>query len=68
MNLNLKNLYIRHAKDIKNLADSKAVDVGVALDMWCNDRGIRYVPHDNEQIEFLNLCREHTLDKVVESL
>lgn len=33
MNLNFKNLYISHAKDIKDLANSKVVDVCVALDI-----------------------------------
>lgn len=62
-----ENEFVRNAKQIKEIAKNE-FDVGVALDMYCAERGIKYTPHTEKQKEFLDLCRAITLDKIVEEL
>lgn len=66
MNINKNNVYVKNAKEIKNIATTEGVDVGVALDMYCVRHSIKYTPHDEEQVEFLDACRRYTLDAVAE--
>ena len=68
MNINRKNEFIKNAKEIREIAVKENVDVGVALDMYCAKVGVKYAPYTAEQREFLEACREYTLDKIVKEL
>ena len=57
-----ENEFIKNAARIKEIAKDE-YDVGIALDMYCAEKGIKYF-----QREFLELCRKYTLDKIVEEL
>ena len=59
------NKYLAHGKEIRDISISQGVDVGVALDMFCQKQGIKYFPHDAEQKEFLDICRKTPLDKLI---
>ena len=49
------NKYLAHGKEIRDISVSQGVDVGVALDVFCQKQGIKYFPHDAEQKEFLDM-------------
>ena len=68
MKLNKENEFIKNAKEIREIAVKENVDVGVALDMYCAKHGIKYAPYSAEQREFLEECREYTLDAIVKAL
>lgn len=68
MKLNKENEFIKNAKEIREIAVKENVDVGVALDMYCAKHGIKYAPYSAEQREFLEACREYTLDAIVKAL
>lgn len=68
MTINKENEFIKNAKEIREIAVKENVDVGVALDMYCAKHGIKYAPYDAEQREFLDACREYTLDKIVKEI
>lgn len=68
MNTNRENRFIKNAKEIREIAVKKNVDVGVALDMYCAKHGIKYAPYTAEQREFLEACRKYTLDKIVKEM
>ena len=36
--------------------------------MYCSQQGIKYAPYTAEQREFLDVCREYTLDKIVKEM
>lgn len=66
--MNKENKYIKASKEIREIAVKEGVDVGVALDMYCSQHGIKYAPYTAEQREFLEACREYTLDAIVQEL
>lgn len=66
--MNKENKYIKASKEIREIAVNENVDVGVALDMYCAKHGIKYAPYTAEQREFLDTCREYTLDKIVKEM
>ena len=68
MNINKENKFIKNAKEIREIAVKENVDVGVALDMYCSQHGIKYAPYSADQCEFLEVCREYTLDAIVKAL
>lgn len=68
MNINRKNEFIKNAKEIREIAVKENVDVGIALDMYCSQHGVKYAPYSAEQREFLEACREYTLDAIVKAL
>ena len=68
MTINKENEFIKNAKEIKKIAVKEGADVGVALDMYCAKHGIKYAPYTAEQREFLDACREYTLDKIVKEM
>lgn len=68
MTINKENRFIKNAKEIREIAVKKNVDVGVALDMYCAKHGIKYAPYTAEQREFLEACRKYTLDKIVKEM
>lgn len=68
MKLNKENRYIKASKEIREIAVKENVDVGVALDMYCAKVGVKYAPYTAEQREFLDACREYTLDKIVKEI
>lgn len=68
ININKENRFIKEAALIREIAVKENVDVGVALDMYCAKVGVKYAPYTAEQREFLEACREYTLDKIVKSL
>lgn len=68
MNINKENEFIKNAKKIREIAIKENVDVGVALDMYCAKHGIKYAPYSADQCEFLEACREYTLDAIVKEL
>ena len=68
MNMNKENRYIKASKEIREIVVNENVDVGVALDMYCAKHGIKYAPYTAEQREFLDACREYTLDKIVKEM
>lgn len=68
MNINRENEFIKNAKEIREIAIKENADVGVALDMYCTKHGIKYAPHSADQQEFLEACREYTLDAIVKEL
>lgn len=68
MNINRKNEFIKNAKEVRAIAVKEGVDVGIALDMYCAKHGIKYAPYSAEQREFLEACREYTLDAIVKEM
>ena len=68
ININKENKFVKNAKEIREIAVKEGVDVGVALDMYCAKHGIKYAPYTAEQREFLEACREYTLDAIVKEL
>ena len=68
MNINKENRLIKEAALIREIAVKENVDVGVALDMYCAKHGIKYAPYSADQREFLEACREYTLDAIVKAL
>ena len=68
MKINKENEFIENAKEIREIAVKEGVDVGVALDMYCAKVGVKYAPYTAEQREFLEACREYTLDKIVKEM
>lgn len=68
MNINKENEFIKNAKEIREIAVKEGVDVGIALDMYCAKAGVKYAPYSAEQREFLEACREYTLDAIVKAL
>ena len=66
--INKGNEFIKNAKEIREISVKENVDVGVALDMYCAKRNIKYAPYTAEQREFLEACREYTLDAIVKEL
>lgn len=68
MNINRENRFIKNAKEIREIAVKENVDVGVALDMYCAEHGIKYAPYTAEQREFLEACKKYTLDKIVKEM
>ena len=68
ININKENKFVKNAKEIREIAVKEGVDVGVALDMHCAKHGIKYAPYTAEQREFLEACREYTLDAIVKEL
>lgn len=68
MNINKENRFVKNAKEIREIAVKENVDVGVALDMYCVKHSIKYAPYTAEQREFLEACREYTLDKIVKEM
>lgn len=68
ININKENRYIKESKEIREISVKENVDVGVALDMYCAKHGIKYAPYSAEQREFLEACREYTLDAIVKEL
>ena len=66
--MNKENRYIKTSKEIREIAVKENVDVGVALDMYCAKHDIKYAPYTAEQREFLDTCREYTLDKIVKEM
>lgn len=68
MNINKENRFIKVSKEIREIAVKEGADVGVALDMYCAKHGIKYAPYTAEQREFLETCREYTLDAIVKAL
>ena len=68
MNINKENRFIKVSKEIREIAIKEGVDVGVALDMYYAKHSIKYAPYTAEQREFLDACREYTLDKIVKEM
>lgn len=68
MTINKENRFVKNAKEIREIAVKENVDVGVALDMYCSQHGIKYAPYSAEQREFLEACRKYTLDKIVKEI
>lgn len=68
ININKENEIVKNSKEIREIAIKENVDVGVALDMYCAKHGIKYAPYSAEQREFLEACREYTLDAIVKAL
>ena len=68
MNINKENKFIKASKEIREIAVKEGADVGVALDMYCAKVGVKYAPYTAEQREFLDACREYTLDKIVKEM
>lgn len=68
MNINRENRFIKASKEIRAIAVKENVDVGVALDMYCSQQGIKYAPYTAEQREFLEACRKYTLDKIAKEM
>ena len=60
------NQFVNNAKAIREIALEEKVDVGVALDMYCAERKIKYPTAETR--EFLNLCREFTLNAIVKEI
>ena len=42
------NKYLEHGKEIRDISVTQGVDVGVALDMYCQRYNIKYFPYDAE--------------------
>ena len=61
-----KNIFVQNSKAIKFIADSHNVDVGVALDIFCTERNLKYGTEN--YLEFLKVARDITLNKMVEEL
>lgn len=68
ININKENEIVKNAKEIREIAVKEGVDVGIALDMYCAKHGIKYAPYSADQREFLEACREYTLDAIVKAL
>ncbi len=68
ININKENEFIKNAREIREIAVKENADVGVALDMYCVKHGIKYAPYSADQHEFLEACREYTLDAIVKKL
>lgn len=68
MDLNRENEFIKSASEIREIAVKEGVDVGVALDMYCTKHNVKYAPYSADQREFLEACREYTLDAIVKEL
>lgn len=68
MKINRENEFIKNAKEIREISVKENVDVGVALDMYCVKHNINYAPYTAEQREFLEVCREYTLDAIAKAL
>ena len=68
MTINKENRFIKASKEIRAIAVKEGVDVGIALDMYCSQHGIKYAPYTAEQREFLEACRKYTLDKIVKEM
>lgn len=68
MNINKENRFIKDSALIRAISVKENVDVGVALDMYCAKHGIKYAPYSAEQREFLEACREYTLDAIAKEL
>ena len=68
MYINRKYEFIKNAKEIRAIAVKEGVDVGIALDMYCSQHGVKYAPYTAEQREFLDACREYTLDKIAKEM
>lgn len=68
ININKENEFIKNAKEIREIAVKENADVGVALDMYCAKHNIKYAPYSADQREFLEACREYTLDAIVKEL
>lgn len=68
ININKENEFIKAAVEIRKIAVKESVDVGIALDMYCADKGIKYAPYSPDQREFLDACRTYTLDAIVKAL
>ena len=68
MNINKENRFIKEAALIREIAVKENVDIGIALDMYCSQHGIKYAPYSAEQREFLEACRKYTLDKIVKEM
>ena len=68
MNINKENRFIKDSALIRAIAVKEGVDVGIALDMYCSQHGIKYAPYTAEQREFLEACRKYTLDKIVKEI
>ena len=68
MTINKENRFIKASKEIRAIAVKEGVDIGIALDMYCAKHGIKYAPYTAEQREFLDACREYTLDKIIKEM
>ena len=65
-----RNIFIKNASEIREICVKEDVDIGVGLDMYVANHKIdRSVDGINDQYqEFRKLCREYTLDGIVEML
>lgn len=75
MEINMKeiaerNIFIKNAAEIREICIKEDVDIGVALDMYVTEHKIdRSIKEINDQYEeFRKLCREYTLNGIVEML
>ena len=68
MDLNRENEFIKNAKEIREIAVKENVDVGVAFGMYCAKHNVKYAPYSTDQREFLEACREYTLDKIAKEM
>ena len=64
-----KNFFIRDAKEIREIAITNNVDVGVAADMYITDHHLdRTAELMSKYREYTEFCRKYTLKGIVEML
>lgn len=64
-----KNEFIAHAAEIKAICDEKHVDIGVGVEMYRADQGMKRTSEVVKQIdEFCKCCNEDTLNAIVKAL
>ena len=60
------NKFLANAKEIRDICNKEKIDIGVGLEIYCTNHGIK--KGGNEYEEFRDLCREVPLDKIVKEL
>lgn len=65
-----RNIFIKNAPEIREICIKEDVDIGVGIDMYIANHKIdRSADGINDQYqEYKQLCREYTLDGIVEML
>ena len=65
-----RNIFIKNAAEIREICIKEDVDIGVGIDMYVANHKIdRSADGINDQYqEYKQLCREYTLDGIVEML
>lgn len=63
------NIFIAHAKEIREICIKENVDTGVGLDMYIAEKGIEITEDIMKQYQaYREYCREDTLNGIVKDL